>query len=253
MKVFLSWSGDRSKEIAEALKSWLPQVIQATEPWISSDIEKGTRWSPKIVDELEKSKVGIICLTRENLNENWILFEAGALSKTKDAHVCTFLLGVKPSDIEQPLAQFQHTQFEKEDVRKLIHTINQSLEKTNERPLSEKTINEVFDTFWPKIEEKLEKIVKKLPETEQEVRTEREILEEILESVRRQEREKKIEHGKRVISEYLRMVAERKEKEKIDEGSIGEMRDPDRLLAYPREAYMTTEERKKLKKRKTKE
>jgi hypothetical protein len=127
MKIFLGWSGTRSKETAEVLGDWLGQVIQAIDPWISLDILKGARWSEEIANKLEEAKVGIICLTKENLNENWILFEAGALSKTKDAHVCTFLLDLKPTDIKQPLALFQHTEFEKEDVRKLTHTINQAV------------------------------------------------------------------------------------------------------------------------------
>ncbi|MBE0393338.1 hypothetical protein BJQ96_03202 [Flavobacterium sp. PL0002] len=39
MKIFLSWSGNKSKLIAESLKDWLEQVIQSTEPWISTSIE----------------------------------------------------------------------------------------------------------------------------------------------------------------------------------------------------------------------
>ena len=123
MKVFLSWSGDRSKAVAEVLRDWLPQVIQAVDPWISSDIEKGARWGPEITEKLEQSKVGIICLTKDNLDAKWILFEAGALSKTSDAHVCTFLLDLIYSDIEYPLAQFNHTEFNKEEVLKLVNTI----------------------------------------------------------------------------------------------------------------------------------
>lgn len=186
MKVFLGWSGTRSKETAEVLGGWLGQVIQAVDPWISSDILKGARWEEEIADKLEEAKVGIVCLTRENLNENWILFEAGALSKTKDAYVCTFLLDLKPTDIEQPLAQFQHTQVEKEDVRKLVHTINQVVKKEGELSLDEKRLNTIFDRWWPDLEEGLKKIIKKRTEVNQPIRSEREVLEEILSILRAQ-------------------------------------------------------------------
>ena len=69
MLVFISWSGQRSKIVAEALENWLAQVIQAVEPWVSQDINKGgLRWSAEVADRLERSKVGIICLTKSNLN-----------------------------------------------------------------------------------------------------------------------------------------------------------------------------------------
>lgn len=54
MDIFISWSGERSKALAEALRSWLPKVIQNLNPWISvSDIEKGARWLIDISEKLE--------------------------------------------------------------------------------------------------------------------------------------------------------------------------------------------------------
>jgi len=203
MKVFLGWSGTRSKKTAEIFGDWLGQVIQAIDPWISSDILKGARWSEEIADKLEEAKVGIICLTKENLNENWILFEAGALSKTKDAHVCTFLLDLKPTDIKQPLALFQHTEFEKEDVRKLTHTINQAVEDAGERSLDVKRLDTIFNRFWPDLEEKFKEIETIQSEVRKPIRSEREILEEILETVRKQERRPRQEEYRGVYPDYL--------------------------------------------------
>lgn len=78
MKVFLSWSGERSKQVANLLSSWLCCVIQATRPWISSkDIDRGSLWFSEINDQLKDTSVGIICLTKENKDRPWILFEAG--------------------------------------------------------------------------------------------------------------------------------------------------------------------------------
>ena len=86
MKVFISWSGDLSRELGEALREWLPSVIQSVKPFFTpNDIEKGARWGKDIANELESSSVGIFCITKENLSKPWLMFEAGALSKNLDA------------------------------------------------------------------------------------------------------------------------------------------------------------------------
>lgn len=188
MQVFLSWSGARSKAVADALSAWLSQVIQAVEPWLSSDIEKGSRWSPEIANRLEQSKVGIVCLTRENLDAAWILFEAGAISKTKDAFVCTLLLDIAPADVEQPLGQFQHTKTDKADIFHLLRTINTAVQRCGERTLHDSVLEEVFETNWPRLEQALKGIAAHVSPAKSNYRPEREMLQELLELARSQER-----------------------------------------------------------------
>jgi hypothetical protein len=209
MDIFISWSRERSKKIADILTDWLPQVIQAAEPWMSKNIEKGARWSPEISERLARSKIGIICLTPENLHEDWILFEAGALSKIKDSNTCTFLIDLNPADIEQPLAQFQHTVFSKDDVKKLLVTINQQIE----HPLQEKTLSSVFEKYWPELEEKIRSIPppkSKSRKNEKFERPDRDLLEEILELSRRQTTELALRRdiGDRTLRGQLELAAE---------------------------------------------
>jgi hypothetical protein len=189
MKVFISWSGERSKVIAEALHDWLPSVIQTVQTWISdSDIQKGERWAARLAAELEQTKIGIICLTPDNLNSPWIIFEAGALSKTLvDTHVCPLLFELDSSDIQGPLTQFHHTKAEKEDVRKLVQTIN---EAQGDKAIPVKQVDTAFERGWPE----LDQLLKKVPDvqTKQKIkRTERDMIEEILELIRAQTRSTK--------------------------------------------------------------
>jgi len=186
MKVFLSWSGQRSKAAAEALGNWTARIIQAVDPWISSAMDKGTRWQSEIADHLEEAKVGIVCLTASNLSEPWILFEAGALSKTKGSYVCTFLLDIGAADVEPPLGQFQHTTFEKEQVFKLMQTINRCVEANAERGLTEANLETMFETFWPRLESDLREAMTR-EEGEVVRRADRQLLEEVLEILRGQE------------------------------------------------------------------
>jgi TIR domain len=61
MKVFISWSGERSQILAQALREWLPMVLQSVDPWLSqADIEAGERWAEKIAKELEGCNFGIL-------------------------------------------------------------------------------------------------------------------------------------------------------------------------------------------------
>jgi len=186
MLVFISWSGQKSKAVAEALKNWLAQVIQAVDPWLSADIEKGVRWNPELSEKLENSKIGIVCLTKENLDSKWILFEAGALSKVKTAHVCTLLLDISYADIEQPLSQFQHTSVSKEEIRKLVETINNSVHREGERGIRKEYFDDIFNTNWPQLEKKLADIKGSKDTQSYTTRPDRKILEEILALLRNQ-------------------------------------------------------------------
>jgi hypothetical protein len=158
--VFISWSGNRSKHVASALHDWLPIVLQAAKPWTSgTDIDKGSRGLTELAKALENIKVGIICLTPENLSEKWILFESGALSKTLDpsTRVCTYLLGgLRPQDVTPPLGEFQATKAEKEDTRRLMQTLNKGLGS----PVADAHLNASFDALWPKLKEVLDSMPK---------------------------------------------------------------------------------------------
>jgi TIR domain len=61
MKVFISWSGDYSRQLAAAIDWWLPKVLNQVEVYFSDiDIEVGSRWYHSIVDNLEKSDAGLV-------------------------------------------------------------------------------------------------------------------------------------------------------------------------------------------------
>ncbi len=158
MRVFFSFSGVRGKAAADHLALWLRRIVQSVEPWISSEIGKGERWLYKLNNQLEQNDVGIICLSEDDLKSPWILFEAGALSKSKTAHICTFLLDNDPSDIALPLSQFQATIASKTDIRRLVHTMNDIAHSRGERSLSERDLDELYDQLWPELKAKLKEI-----------------------------------------------------------------------------------------------
>lgn len=187
MQVFLSWSGDRSRELANALRDYLPLVIQSVTPWFSpDDIDKGSRWLADLTNQLQKQSVAIVCITPECVNSPWLLFEAGALSKALDASwVCPVLLDIEPSDIKGPLAQFQSTRVTKDDMRKLLATLNKRLDT----PLGDPQIDKLHDILWSDFEMKIKAIAKPPAATSQPHRSQTDLLTEVLERVRGLERQ----------------------------------------------------------------
>jgi len=171
--------------MAEALRDWLPNVIQAVEPWTSSsDIDAGMRWTPALAEQLQQTQLGIICLTAENMSAPWLLFEAGALSKIIDkARVCPYLLGFEPTEIIGPLAQFHAVKAEKDGTRKLLQTINRA---QGDIALPEDRLNKIFEVFWPSLERILVDIYSSPKETMKPKRSLEDMVGEILNIVREQ-------------------------------------------------------------------
>lgn len=190
MKVILSWSGQKSKEVALALYKWLPDVIQAVVPWMSeSDIDIGLRWITELDNVLEENDFGILCLTRECLGAPWIHYEAGALSKSvKKAHVCPYLLGLEPTDIKGPLANFQASRADKQDTLKLLQTINHAIETTGGPSLTDARLSTIFEKFWLDLELSLASILNSEQQANEPSRSTEDMLEEILKTVREQSR-----------------------------------------------------------------
>jgi hypothetical protein len=162
----------------------------------SEDLDKGTVWFNQISSELSDTSIGIICLTKENKNNPWILFESGALAKgLEEQRVYTLLIDLKPKDIEPPLSQFNHTTPNKTDMKKLLISINKQL---GEQALEDKVLEQVFDMYWPQFDKDFKAAIKNHPAgevEEQEVRSPDDLLSEILSITRNlDKRIRKVEH-----------------------------------------------------------
>jgi hypothetical protein len=129
MKIFLSWSGKSSKGVAEALREWMPHVINDLDPWVSSeDIYAGDRWVVELARMLEDTTACILCVTPENLTAPWLNFEAGAASKRlEQALVCPYLVGLTARSLLGPLRQFQACEAKEEGTLRLILSLYRQL------------------------------------------------------------------------------------------------------------------------------
>lgn len=159
MKVFISWSGQTSYKVASVLHDWLPYVIQAIRPFLSSDIPKGDRWSEDLAEKLKTTDFGIVCVTPFNIRSPWLNFESGALSKALEhSRLVPFLFDADRSALIEPLSQFQSVLYTKHELLGLLRSINGLLPE-NVR-LTDNVLVKTFDQWWPELEKKLNRIKK---------------------------------------------------------------------------------------------
>ncbi|NKJ23822.1 toll/interleukin-1 receptor domain-containing protein [Dyella sp. SG609] len=160
MKVFISFAQNRGAALAEAIRDWLPDVLQAVKPFMSNrDIESGTAWFPTIMGQLGEAKDGIICLTPESLSAPWLLFEAGAIAKgMESARVHAVLFGVEPSEVKPPLGQFQLKKADRTGFLSIIDSLN---ERLGDAGLDHKRLEKAFDAHWQSLEHKIEEIMRR--------------------------------------------------------------------------------------------
>jgi len=185
MKLFISWSGDRSRQVGTALRDWLPLVLHYADPWLSAtDIDAGDRWAIEVGQRLNDCSFGIVCLTPENLSSPWVLFEAGALSKSVDSGaVVPYLFGVDLSAVTGPMAQFQAKKAEREATFEVVRSIN-SRSKT---PITSQRLEELFELLWPRLHTLLSAIPAATGASPAQ-RSQKEVLEDLTEAVRAVER-----------------------------------------------------------------
>jgi hypothetical protein len=148
VKVFISWSGSASYAVALVLKDWFPKVLQGVQAFVSAkDIDKGANWTVELTRELEDTDFGVICLTPENLSSPWLNYEAGAIAKSVASRVCPILHGVRKSDVNPPIAQLQMTDFDIDEIKLLMRSMN----KTAGGHLASHAVDEAVDVWWPQL------------------------------------------------------------------------------------------------------
>jgi hypothetical protein len=149
------------------------------------EIASGTRWNDEIGRSLEDTDFGIVCVTASNQHQPWLMFEAGALAKRlQTARVVPLRIDLPPAEVTGPLLAFQGRCLDREGMRKLIRDINSA----RDEPLADDQIDTLFDALWPKLEEQVNQAKAQAPKSDSPRRSNQDMLEELVERVRRIER-----------------------------------------------------------------
>jgi len=143
MKVFLSWSGSRSKEVAQYFGEWLPHIFHSLDIFISVEIAKGLDWNKEIYENLKTCDFGLFFITKNNINSSWLNFEAGAL-RSLDRPIMNVLCDKTVSSADIGVLQlFQTTNlYVPEDVKRLLSSIKTICSSTIKDSVFDKLVND---------------------------------------------------------------------------------------------------------------
>lgn len=154
LRVFISWAGKRAEMIGQGFHDFLPDVVNAIQPFISgSDIDKGTQWREVLTGNLQESMCEIVCLTPESRESVWVAFETGAISRAAGgpegakSRIWTYLLGLESRQVQlTPFAEYQATTATEADTFALIGSINAL---SPDRVSAESLKRKFKKVFWP--------------------------------------------------------------------------------------------------------
>jgi hypothetical protein len=152
MNIFISQTSGKSRSAAKTLKKWLIEEMQLGTPWMSTDIPGGDPWKETIRNALKEARIGILCLTAENLANQWIVYEAGAMYFSGIKVFPYVIDSSKFRDLPHPVKDLQGARADREGTESLVIEINRALGSQ----ISERRLLETFNSKWEILKQSLE-------------------------------------------------------------------------------------------------
>lgn len=176
MKIFISWSKNKSKLLAQQTKKLIQNTMgDAVEFFFSPEMYKGTRVDHEIHENLLESDKCIVCITSENFKNPWLLYEAGVIfganhSKTSQSIVIPILFEHIPnwsSWIDKPLNQYVPIQLQNTN-NEFIGGKQDFKQFLSELALENNIAVKNFNKHWKSYEKEIQEILNKeklIPDT----------------------------------------------------------------------------------------
>ena len=132
MLLFIGWSGRTSEKIAKSLKRWIENVNPNVASFVSfEDISLGTNWRETLYQALEDTNYGILCVTPDNRNAPWLVFETAQMELAMRQHnpqgkpyIVPLLFCVESIDLPSLFSQYQSAKFNRDTMWRLVKETN---------------------------------------------------------------------------------------------------------------------------------
>ena len=151
-RLFLAWSGARSYRLAKALASCIRNVFSpdSVRCFVSWEIEPGSTWYESLERAISESDAVLLCITPENLRSHWMYFEAGSrLGADRQSRIYTYVLGVEPGDVPDPIRRYQGSEATEEGTSRLLQAIGD---------VDGPAIESAFSKCWPELDRELDQL-----------------------------------------------------------------------------------------------
>jgi hypothetical protein len=125
-----------------------------------NDIPKGKPWFDELTKKLDTIAFAIVCVTEENRESPWMLWEAGFLSSAStlgDRHVVPLAIGFDKGSIGGPLSIYQAADTSRDDMLRLLRHIN--LAVAEDRRIPNPVLEASFQMIWPTLDDKLKQAI----------------------------------------------------------------------------------------------
>ena len=153
--IFISWSGEYSKNIGNALNDLLKNCLPNTKTFFSPNIEAGKKWFAEIEHNLNDADAGLLIVTPDNLNQPWLLYEAGAIAGSLgEKKAIPLLIGFASTDITGPLSALQAKHLDKNNLKSIIKQLNQDF-----KCVEQSVCDNYFDKFYDDFEKEMNTII----------------------------------------------------------------------------------------------
>jgi len=145
--VFISWSRPSGLSYAEFMKDVLEALFhEKIHVFVSTNVGKGKSFWVELKRNLRLARFGVVVVTPDSILSPWLHFETGAMLNCECAPL---LFGVAPEELPGTLKNIQATEFNIDDVERLVLHINRKIGS----PYRPVTLRRKLNELWPVIED----------------------------------------------------------------------------------------------------
>ncbi len=169
--IFISWSGQSGKIIAQAVSRAIKLMIPSADVFMAKvDINKGKDWRETLENRLLDAVFGLFIITPSMGNPEWLAFEAGAITQaaSNNTKIQIFPLifdGIDgnsrvPADVPKYIEDKQFTRFEEDEWKTLFDLFYIDSDSRDSR--KKERDHDLFKLVWKDLKSEISKIQKEL-------------------------------------------------------------------------------------------